>query len=207
MWGSAATEPPGGGFGRGVPPPAENFAILGTENHVLMQECQNPRKSADPRRNLMPAFSSVHYSQSLLCPYEELAWITAAMIWCPKINKSKMFKIFRAQGTDLLPSFLYHSVNEELAGMPLGLLKKVGKYRGIGGLGAQATAFSQSELPRKPPIDTHGRYTYNTCNNKKKKSERRKKSEFWQKSEKRHPWTREREREKKEGVLILYLGT
>ena len=37
MWGSAATEPPGGGFGRGVPPPAENFAILGTENHVLMQ--------------------------------------------------------------------------------------------------------------------------------------------------------------------------
>ena len=36
MWGSAATEPPGGGFGRGVPPPAENFAILGTENHVLM---------------------------------------------------------------------------------------------------------------------------------------------------------------------------
>ena len=29
MWGSAATEPPGGGFGRGVPPPAENFAILG----------------------------------------------------------------------------------------------------------------------------------------------------------------------------------
>ena len=37
MWGSAATEPPGGGFGRGVPPPAENLAILGTENHVLMQ--------------------------------------------------------------------------------------------------------------------------------------------------------------------------
>ena len=37
MWGSAATEPPGGGFGRGVPPPAENCAILGTENHVLMQ--------------------------------------------------------------------------------------------------------------------------------------------------------------------------
>ena len=36
MWGSAATEPPGGGFGRGVPRPAENFAILGTENHVLM---------------------------------------------------------------------------------------------------------------------------------------------------------------------------
>ena len=29
--------PPGGGFGRGVPPPAENVAILGTENHVLMQ--------------------------------------------------------------------------------------------------------------------------------------------------------------------------
>ena len=28
MWGSAATEPPGGGFC--------NFAILGTENHVLM---------------------------------------------------------------------------------------------------------------------------------------------------------------------------
>ena len=33
----------------------------------------------------------------------------------------------------------------------------------------EARAFSQSELPRKPPIDTHGRYTYNTCNNKQTK--------------------------------------
>ena len=62
-------------------------------------------------------------------------------------------------------------------GMPLGLFKKVGKYPGTGGLGVEppaagsrgstlvgeARAFSQSELPRKPPIDTHGRYTYNTC--------------------------------------------
>ena len=31
----------------------------------------------------------------------------------------------------------------------------------------KARAFSQSELPRKPPIDTHGRYTYNTCTGKK----------------------------------------
>ena len=84
--------------------------------------------------------------------------------------------------------------------MPLGLFKKVGKYRGIGDLGAeppagsrgsapvgvQARAFSQSELPRKPPIDTHGRYTYNTCTEGKKRGE--KKSERQKKSEKRHPW-------------------
>ena len=56
------------------------------------------------------------------------------------------------------------------------------------GVWARARAFSQSELPRKPPIDTHGRYTcmYNTCTHthtqQQKKSERRKKSE------KRHPW-------------------
>ena len=37
------------------------------------------------------------------------------------------------------------------------------------GVWGQARAFSQSELPRKPPIDTHGRYTYNTCTPKKKK--------------------------------------
>ena len=66
--------------------------------------------------------------------------------------------------------------------MPLGLFKIVGKYPGTGGLGRapsvsrgsalggsrgqsplEARAFSQSELPRKPPIDTHGRYIYNTC--------------------------------------------
>ena len=43
--------------------------------------------------------------------------------------------------------------------------------------GEEARAFSQSELPRKPPIDTHGRYTYNTCTGeeKKKKKEKRKK--------------------------------
>ena len=34
---------PGGGFGRGVPPPAENFAILGTDNHVLKQTKINIR--------------------------------------------------------------------------------------------------------------------------------------------------------------------
>ena len=86
-------------------------------------------------------------------------------------------------------------------GMPLGLFKKVGKYCVIGGLGQrpgqgprgqstlEARAFSQSELPRKQPIDTHGHYTYNTCTEKKreKKLERRKKSEFQQKSEKWHP--------------------
>ena len=43
----------------------------------------------------------------------------------------------------------------------------------------EARAFSKSELPRKPPIDTHGRYTYNTCTKKKKKSQFRQKSEKW----------------------------
>ena len=67
-----------------------------------------------------------------------------------------------------------------------GTVQKVGKYPGTDGLGAdppagsrgsalggsrgqsplEARAFSQSELPRKPPIDTHGRYTYNTCTGK-----------------------------------------
>ena len=36
----------------------------------------------------------------------------------------------------------------------------------------EARAFSQSELPRKPPIDTHGRYTYNTCTGGEKKGEK-----------------------------------
>ena len=90
--------------------------------------------------------------------------------------------------------------------------RKVSGYRGSGGRapsgvqgqrpGGEARAFSQSELPRwKPPIDMHGRYTYNTCTGggggggegrKKrgeKKSEGLKKSEFRQKSEKRHPCT------------------
>ena len=79
----------------------------------------------------------------------------------------------------------------DYSGMPLELLKKVGKYRVIGGLGAEppagsrgstpvgvqggeARAFSQSELPRKPPIDTHGRYTYNTCTKKKSRNVRKK---------------------------------
>ena len=78
---------------------------------------------------------------------------------------------------------IYHTLGLG-TGMPLGLFKKVGKYRGIGGLVVQppagvqgqcpgggprgqsaleARAFYQSELPRKPPIDTHGHYTYNTC--------------------------------------------
>ena len=78
------------------------------------------------------------------------------------------------------------------SGMPLGLFKKVGKYPGTGGLGSwgpgaapwwgfkgrsplEARAFSQSELPRKPPIDTHGRYTYNTCTGGKKEKEKKKK--------------------------------
>ena len=63
-------------------------------------------------------------------------------------------------------------------GMPLGQFKKVGKYRGPGSK-VQARAFSQSELPRKPPIDTHGRYTYNTWTKrkKKKKEEGKKKSQ------------------------------
>ena len=88
-------------------------------------------------------------------------------------------------------------------GMPLGLFKKVGKYPGTGGLGAEppagsrgrvrpleARAFSQSELPRKPPIDTHGRYTYNTCTRGKKeekKKKKKKKLEGLKKSEKLHP--------------------
>ena len=114
---------------------------------------------------------------------------------------------------------IYHTLGLG-TGMPLGLFKKVGKYRGIGGSGGTAPsgrsrgsalwgvprgqsplvarAFSQSELPRKPPIDTHGHYTYNTCTDKeekkkKKKREKKKsgtseKSEFRQKSGKRHPW-------------------
>ena len=107
--------------------------------------------------------------------------------------------------------------------MPLGLFKKVGKYPGSGGVGAEppagsrgsalvgvqggrspleARAFSESELPREPPLDTHGRYTYNTCTRgggggggeeegkqekRKKKSEGLKKSEIRKKSEKQHP--------------------
>ena len=66
--------------------------------------------------------------------------------------------------------------------MPLGLFKKVGKYPGTGGLGARA--FSQSELPRKPPIDMHGRYTHNTCTGGGGGGG---KSEGLKKSEKRHP--------------------
>ena len=40
--GAEATEPPGGGFGRGVPPPAEYFAIEGTEQSPL-NAYQNPK--------------------------------------------------------------------------------------------------------------------------------------------------------------------
>ena len=36
----------------------------------------------------------------------------------------------------------------------------------------EARAFSQSELPRKPPIDTHGRYTYTTCTEEEKKKKK-----------------------------------
>ena len=60
-----------------------------------------------------------------------------------------------------------------ISGMPLGLLKKVGKYR-VWGQIPEARAIFQSELPRKLPIDTHGHYTYNTCNNKKKKKKEKK---------------------------------
>ena len=79
--------------------------------------------------------------------------------------------------------------------MPLGLFKKVGKNPGTGGLGAEppggfqgqrpgggsrgqsleARAFSQSELPRKPPIDTHGHYTYNTCTGGRKQKKKSRK--------------------------------
>ena len=45
------------------------------------------------------------------------------------------------------------------------------------GVQARARAFSQSELPRKPPIDTHGRYTCNTCTHKKQKTKKIKTSE------------------------------
>ena len=45
MWGSAATEPPGGGFGRGVPPPAENFAIL-----RYWKSCFNAEKNQKKRK-------------------------------------------------------------------------------------------------------------------------------------------------------------
>ena len=61
--------------------------------------------------------------------------------------------------------------------------------------GPEAIAFSQSELPRKPPIDTHGRYTYNTCTHKKGEEKKggggkgEKKLERRKKSEKRHPCT------------------
>ena len=90
--------------------------------------------------------------------------------------------------------------------MPLGLFQKVGKYLGTGGLGAEfpagsrgsapfgvqgvkpleARAFSQSELPRKPPIDTLGRYTYNTCTGggEEKKSRKVWKSRNFDKSRK-----------------------
>ena len=51
-----------------------------------------------------------------------------------------------------------------------------GQRRGGGSRGRsplEARAFSQSELPRKPPIDTHGRYTYNTCTGKEKKKKKK----------------------------------
>ena len=45
MWGSAATEPPGGGFGRGVPPPAENFC-----NFRYWKSCFNAEKNQKKRK-------------------------------------------------------------------------------------------------------------------------------------------------------------
>ena len=87
--------------------------------------------------------------------------------------------------------FVFHSILCVYSGMPLGLFKKVGKYPGTGGLGQRPgggsrgnEAFSQSELPRKPPIDTHGRYTYNTCTGGENEEKKEKKEK---KSEKRHP--------------------
>ena len=71
--------------------------------------------------------------------------------------------------------------------------RKVSGDRGSGGRASSgvqgqrpggARAFSQSELPRKPPIDTHGRYTYNTCTGGREK----KKSEGRKQSEKQHTW-------------------
>ena len=52
--------------------------------------------------------------------------------------------------------------------------RKLSLDRGSGG-----RAFSQSELPRKPPIDTHGRYTYmytiHARGNERKKEKKKKK--------------------------------
>ena len=68
--------------------------------------------------------------------------------------------------------------------MPLGLFKKVGKYREIGGLGAEPPAESRGSA-----WSLHIQYMHRGGGGgKEKKSERQKKSEFRQKSEKRHPW-------------------
>ena len=74
-----------------------------------------------------------------------------------------------------------------------------GQRPGGGSRPLEARAFSQSELPRKPPIDTHGRYTYNTCMGGKGKKKGgggkiNKKSEGLKKSEKRHPCLLQRSR-------------
>ena len=110
----------------------------------------------------------------------------------------------------LNPLYLYTNNNKTIfnQGCHWDCSKKVGNYRWTGGLGVapwwgfKLELFSQSELPRKPPIDTHGRYTCIQCmhggkkerkEGKKRgekkvgKSEGLKKSEFRQKSEKRHP--------------------
>ena len=76
--------------------------------------------------------------------------------------------------------------------------RKLSLDRGSGGSPLEARAFSQSELPRKPPIDTHGRYTciqYMHGGKKERKKKKKKggkkkkvgKSEGLKKSEKRHP--------------------
>ena len=49
-------------------------------------------------------------------------------------------------------------------------------------MGVQARAFFQSELPRKPPIDTHGRYTciqymHGGTKERRKKKKKKKKKE------------------------------
>ena len=112
-----------------------------------------------------------------------------------------------------------------LTGMPLGLLKKVGNYRWTGGLGAEppagsleppgggsrglrpleARAFSQSELPRKPPLDTHGRYTcIQYMHGGKKERKEKKKRKRKKKSESRKVWKSwNSDKSRKNGIPVL----
>ena len=112
--------------------------------------------------------------------------------------------------------YLFHQIYVMIrpvlhAGMPLGLLKIVGKYPGTGGLGGEPPAGSRGsalvgvkggEAPLMLELflnqncpESHQltrmvvTHTIHARGKKKKKSEGLKKSEFRQKSEKRHPCT------------------